>query len=465
MRATSGADLLAIRSSFRYLIETVLPIASAVFCTWQVGWFTAYQISLWPPIVAILTTGTIVRFDVNLIQHAVSYRLKIAYALLLRSTAAGLICFVALLIDGVRGSLIQSVFEYSILILVTTTLGTILLVWLALHPKFRRPYMKVAIVAVTAASVDFAKQLEKQPLLALKFIGFVEDRASDRIPDHAPYPILCRMNQVTELYAKSPIDHVLISLPLQAELRFKEVLESLLDTTASVHYLHDFSIFKPIRQAITTMGNMSVFTIIDSAPSGISVVAKRIFDISLSLIALVLLSPLLILTAICIKLDSVGTVLFHQNRWGDNAASFKIFKFRSMAQVSGEGDRIVQATKSDMRVTKVGAFIRRTSIDELPQLFNILRGDMSLVGPRPHAIAHNQEYRGLIKGYMLRHKIKPGLTGWAQIHGFRGETDTLDKMASRVEYDLEYLRNWTPALDLYIIYRTVGLVLRKTNAY
>ncbi len=465
MRATSGADLLAIRSSFRYMIETVLPISMAVVCTWLAGWFTDPQISIWPAIMAVITAGFIVRFDVNLIQHAASYRLAITYALLLRSAAVGFICLVSLWVDGVRGALLQSVVVFTLLTFFTTTIGTVSIVWLSLRPKFRRPYMKLAIVAVTEASVAFAKQLEKQPFLALKFIGYIEDRSADRIPDHAPYPILCRMNQVKAYYDKNPIDHVLISLPLQAELRFKEVLESLLDTTASVHYLHDFSIFKPIRQAITTMGNMSVFTIIDSAPSGVSMVAKRFFDITLSSIALVLLSPLMIATAICIKLDSVGSVLFHQNRWGDNAAPFKIFKFRSMAQVKTENAAIVQATKGDMRVTKVGAFIRRTSIDELPQLFNILRGDMSLVGPRPHAIAHNQEYRGLIKGYMLRHKIKPGLTGWAQIHGFRGETDTLDKMESRVEYDLEYLRNWTPALDLYIIYRTVGLVLRKTNAY
>jgi putative colanic acid biosynthesis UDP-glucose lipid carrier transferase len=175
------------------------------------------------------------------------------------------------------------------------------------------------------------------------------------------------------------------------------------------------------------------------------------------------------MVALFIKLDSKGPVFFRQNRWGTGAKPFAIYKFRSMTQETSQGaaggDVIVQTTANDMRVTKVGAFIRRTSIDELPQLLNIFLGSMSFVGPRPHATGHNKEYRGLIKGYMLRHKVKPGLTGWAQIHGFRGETDTLDKMAKRIDYDLEYLRNWTPLLDIYIVFKTVHVVALGKNAY
>jgi putative colanic acid biosysnthesis UDP-glucose lipid carrier transferase len=191
---------------------------------------------------------------------------------------------------------------------------------------------------------------------------------------------------------------------------------------------------------------------------------KRALDVSLALAVLLLIWPVLLLTAAAIKYSSPGPVLFKQRRYGLNGEQILVYKFRSMT-VCEDGAVIEQATKRDARVTPVGAFLRRTSLDELPQILNVLEGKMSFVGPRPHAVAHNEEYRKLINGYMIRHKVRPGITGWAQVNGLRGETESVDKMRQRVQYDLDYLKNWSLWLDLRIIARTARTVLRDGNAY
>jgi putative colanic acid biosynthesis UDP-glucose lipid carrier transferase len=191
---------------------------------------------------------------------------------------------------------------------------------------------------------------------------------------------------------------------------------------------------------------------------------KRLEDIVVgSLILLVIAIPMLVI-AICVKLTSRGPALFRQRRYGLNGEVIDVLKFRSMT-VTEDGDEIKQATKDDPRVTKLGAFLRRTNLDELPQFFNVMGGSMSIVGPRPHAVAHNELYRRKVRGYMLRHKVKPGITGWAQINGWRGETDTLEKMEKRVEHDLDYIRNWSLLWDLQIILMTVFASGARRNAY
>jgi undecaprenyl-phosphate galactose phosphotransferase/putative colanic acid biosynthesis UDP-glucose lipid carrier transferase len=191
---------------------------------------------------------------------------------------------------------------------------------------------------------------------------------------------------------------------------------------------------------------------------------KRVFDVVASAAILVLLSPLMLMTALLIKLDSRGPVLFRQKRNGFNGSVFSIYKFRSM-RVLEDGDRIQQATRNDPRVTRLGLWLRRTSIDELPQLLNVLLGDMSLVGPRPHAIAHNNEYQTVVSNYAFRHHVKPGITGWAQVNGFRGETQTVDIMAKRVEFDLWYINHWSLWLDLRIMFKTMLMAYRQPSAY
>jgi putative colanic acid biosynthesis UDP-glucose lipid carrier transferase len=182
------------------------------------------------------------------------------------------------------------------------------------------------------------------------------------------------------------------------------------------------------------------------------------------LIILILISPILLLIGIMVKLDSKGPAIFKQRRYGLDGEQILVYKFRSMAVVE-DGLNIQQARKNDLRITSFGAFLRRTSLDELPQFFNVLQGRMSIVGPRPHAVAHNELYRTLIKGYMVRHKVRPGITGWAQVNGYRGETDTLDKMQARIDFDLDYLRNWSLQLDFFIILKTIRLVFKDSAAY
>ncbi|NDB70687.1 MAG: exopolysaccharide biosynthesis polyprenyl glycosylphosphotransferase, partial [Methylocystaceae bacterium] len=219
-----------------------------------------------------------------------------------------------------------------------------------------------------------------------------------------------------------------------------------------------------IQGRMDSVGGIPVVAVCETPFTGFSKLSKRGSDIVLSLIILILIFPLLAIIALCVKLTSRGPVIFKQRRYGLDGNDITVYKFRSMT-VMDDGDTIEQAKKEDPRITPIGAILRRTSLDELPQFFNVLQGRMSIVGPRPHAVAHNEMYRKLIKGYMLRHKVPPGITGWAQINGYRGETDTLEKMKGRIDYDLEYLRNWSLRLDLYIIAKTIWVVLKRENAH
>ncbi|MFD2453203.1 exopolysaccharide biosynthesis polyprenyl glycosylphosphotransferase [Ideonella paludis] len=198
--------------------------------------------------------------------------------------------------------------------------------------------------------------------------------------------------------------------------------------------------------------------------SGINGLLKRASDLVLASLILVLISPVLLAVALGVKFSSPGPILFKQRRTGLDGEVIEVYKFRSMLSMDN-GAVVKQATRDDPRITKFGAFIRKTSLDELPQFVNVLQGRMSIVGPRPHAVAHNEQYRKIVRAYMARHKVKPGITGWAQVNGLRGETDTVDKMARRVEFDLEYLRNWSLGLDLLIIARTARMMFFDRSAY
>ena len=204
--------------------------------------------------------------------------------------------------------------------------------------------------------------------------------------------------------------------------------------------------------------------ICESPFDGSNGISKRIADILLSTLILTLILPFMLLIALVVKLSSPGPVIFKQLRYGLDGKEIWIYKFRSMT-VSQDSGLVVQAVKGDPRITKIGSLLRKTSMDEFPQFFNVLLGNMSIVGPRPHAVSHNEMNRQLIKSYMVRHKVKPGITGWAQVNGFRGETDTLGKMQERVKFDLDYLRNWSLFLDLFIIFKTISVVVRDKNAY
>jgi putative colanic acid biosynthesis UDP-glucose lipid carrier transferase len=257
---------------------------------------------------------------------------------------------------------------------------------------------------------------------------------------------------------------VFITLPLGSQPRIVELLEDLQGTTASIYFVPDVFGISIIQGRLLDVNGMPVVGICETPFTGTNRLIKRISDIVLSVLILLLISPLLLAVAVGVKLSSPGPAIFRQRRNGLDGEEIIVYKFRSMRTMDN-GAVVKQATKGDPRITPFGAFIRKTSLDELPQFINVLQGRMSIVGPRPHAVAHNEQYRQLIKAYMVRHKVKPGITGWAQVNGHRGETDTIDKMAARVEYDLAYLRNWSLALDLQIILRTVKTVVSDQKAY
>ena len=251
---------------------------------------------------------------------------------------------------------------------------------------------------------------------------------------------------------------------MAARPRILQVLDGLKDTTASIYFVPDMFITDLIQGRSDSVCGVTVISVCDTPFRGLNGFLKRASDLFLATLILLLITPALLLIGLAVKLESTGPVIFRQRRYGLDGEQIVVYKFRSMAVMEDQGP-IRQAQKNDSRITRLGAFLRKTSLDELPQFINVLQGRMSIVGPRPHAVAHNEIYRTLIKGYMVRHKVRPGITGWAQINGQRGETDTLEKMQSRIDCDLDYLRNWSLQLDLFIILKTIRLVFKDGSAY
>ncbi|MBM7072039.1 undecaprenyl-phosphate glucose phosphotransferase [Shewanella sp. 202IG2-18] len=306
------------------------------------------------------------------------------------------------------------------------------------------------------------QQFSKDNSLGFKFLGFYDDGQSGGRTDNQT--IIGDLERLVVDCKAGGIDRVYLTLPMRAESRIKWLVKELSDTTVSLYIVPDVFTFELLHARTDTLNGIPTISIYDSPLDGANAIVKRIEDIVLSSIILVLISPVLLAVAAAVKFTSPGPIIFKQKRYGIDGKSIEVYKFRSMS-VMENSDKVIQATKNDARLTPVGAFIRKTSLDELPQFVNALQGRMSIVGPRPHAVAHNEEYRKLVDGYMLRHKVKPGITGWAQVNGWRGETDTLDKMEKRVEYDLNYIRNWSLGFDLKIIFGTIFKGFINKNAY
>jgi putative colanic acid biosynthesis UDP-glucose lipid carrier transferase len=339
--------------------------------------------------------------------------------------------------------------------------GRALLRRLAAQPENRRT---AVVVGAGAQGVKVANAFRARGDIGLSFLGYFDDRADERVDPDAMLMRLGSLRQVAEYVRERGVHEVYITLPLGSQPRIVELLEQVQGTTASVFFVPDVFGISIIQGRLQDMNGVPVVGLCETPFTGTNRLVKRIEDVVLASLILVLISPLLLGIAIGVKLTSPGPAIFRQRRNGLDGTEIVVWKFRSM-RAQDDGAVVPQATKGDPRITALGAFLRRTSLDELPQFFNVLQGHMSIVGPRPHAVAHNEQYRQLIKAYMVRHKVKPGITGWAQIHGHRGETDTIEKMQARVEYDLEYLRNWTLGLDLQIIARTIKLVFIDRHAY
>jgi len=322
-----------------------------------------------------------------------------------------------------------------------------------------------AIVAgMNAQGIELARRLANDPYSRVRVVGFFDDRDSSRVNQGGEHSLLGRIPALAAFAKANQIDLIYISLPMASQPRIHSLLEDLRDTTASIYFVPDIFVTDLIQGRMDSVSGLPVVAVCETPFTGLSGIIKRGSDIVLSLLILVLMSPVLLVTALAVKLSSPGPVIFRQRRYGLDGKEIVVYKFRSMT-VWEDGSVVQQAQKQDARVTPVGRFLRRTSLDEFPQFFNVLQGRMSIVGPRPHAVAHNEMYRKLIKGYMLRHKVRPGITGWAQVNGFRGETETLDKMSARIEHDLDYLRNWSLRLDLYIIAKTVWVIFFERDAY
>jgi putative colanic acid biosynthesis UDP-glucose lipid carrier transferase len=329
------------------------------------------------------------------------------------------------------------------------------------QPEARR---SAVVVGAGALGVKVARALVDSEDQGIDFVGYFDDRTDDRVHEIASKQRLGGLKDVAEYIRQHAIREVFITLPLGSQPRIVELLENVQGTTASLYFVPDVFGISIIQGRLQDMNGVPVVGICETPFTGTNELMKRVSDIVLASLIIILISPVLLALAIGVKLSSRGPVIFRQRRNGLDGDEITVYKFRSM-RAQDDGPVVRQATKNDPRITPFGAFLRRTSLDELPQFFNVLQGRMSIVGPRPHAVAHNEEYRRIIKAYMVRHKVKPGITGWAQVNGHRGETDTIEKMQARVEYDLEYLRNWSLGLDLQIIVRTIRLVFFDRNAY
>jgi putative colanic acid biosynthesis UDP-glucose lipid carrier transferase len=332
------------------------------------------------------------------------------------------------------------------------------------RPDKSREVRSVVVVGANDLGLRFAGVCDKHPNLFMQVHGFFDDRGDERQPARLTHPMLGKMHELVAYVRKHNIKMIFISQPISAQPRIRKLIDELQDTTASVYFLPDVYIFDLMQARFDNVGGMPVIAICETPFMGWNSMIKRSSDIVLASLILALLTPLMLVIALAVRATSPGPVIFRQRRYGLYGEEIKVYKFRSM-KVAEDGDTVVQARKDDQRVTPIGAFLRRTSLDELPQFINVLQGRMSIVGPRPHAVAHNEQYRKLIKGYMLRHKVKPGITGWAQVNGLRGETATLDRMEARIQHDLDYLRNWSVWLDLWIILKTVKVVLTRENAH
>jgi putative colanic acid biosynthesis UDP-glucose lipid carrier transferase len=323
-----------------------------------------------------------------------------------------------------------------------------------------------AVCGVNDLGIALARNIEYSPEMGLKLTGFYDDRPDDRTSELPP-DLGAKVGNIGELVKharEGDVDIIYITFPMRAEDRIRGVLDAFGDTTASVYIAPDFFVFELLHARWTNIGGLPVVSVFENPLYGVDGLLKRTADLVLGTAALAVLAVPMLVIAAAIKLTSPGPVFFRQKRYGLDGEEILVWKFRSM-RTCDNGPVVKQATKDDDRVTPIGQILRRTSLDELPQLFNVLAGSMSLVGPRPHASAHNEQYRAQIGGYMLRHKVKPGITGLAQVLGFRGETETLEKMEQRVECDHQYIREWSLGMDVKILLRTCWIVLSGKNAY
>ncbi len=323
----------------------------------------------------------------------------------------------------------------------------------------------VVIIGGTRQAEQLLSYMEKSAEPWNTVIGIFEDRKKRSGKTFSGYPVIGTVDDLLDFSRENRVDDVVVTLPWSAEKRLTDIVEKLIELPLDIHLGSDMAGLLYSGKDFSFLGGVPMLDVARKPMEGWNMVLKGVEDRGLASILLFFLFPVMVIVAIAIKLESRGPVFFRQIRYGFNNQEFSVYKFRTMRHGRPPEKGIPQATKDDPRVTRIGAFLRRTSLDELPQFLNVIGGTMSLVGPRPHAVQHNKEYSKRIDGYFARHKVKPGITGWAQINGLRGETNTLDKMEERVKFDHYYIENWSLAFDMKIILKTVLVVLFQKTAY
>jgi putative colanic acid biosynthesis UDP-glucose lipid carrier transferase len=391
---------------------------------------------------------------------------KLAISLLIRWA----VLLVVLLAIGYATHYVPHYPQLVMLIWALATPVVLILVTLGLHELARRAVCRpqncrnVVFAGCNDTSIHLAERFSRHSELCMAVRGFFDDRSSKRLDAPSGLNLLGRLVDLPAFVKQHDIDVIFISLPLRHLRRVHDLLDALGDTTVSLYYLPDVMVSSTMQARPGEILGVTVIALRETPFHGYRGVAKRLMDLAIASTALILLAPVLLMVAAAIKLTSKGPVLFRQRRYGLDGHEIIIYKFRTMT-VAEDNGWFDQTRRDDHRVTPLGRFLRRWSLDEFPQLVNVLQGRMSLVGPRPHAVAHNEEYRRLIKGYMIRHKVPPGITGLAQIKGCRGETPRLADMQARVRFDLEYVRNWSLLLDLRILLMTVPKIFNTDKAY
>jgi putative colanic acid biosynthesis UDP-glucose lipid carrier transferase len=384
----------------------------------------------------------------------------VAEVVLRLALTMGLLYFLGA-ITGHRGEFSrQLMFIWAAVATVLTCVSeAVLLAAMRMVVESRQNVRSAVIVGVNAGSILLATRLRQHPEYCTTVKGFFDDRTPQRLEATGDLPILGGLSDLVAYTAKEGIEVIFVALPLRHIQRVMQLLDHLRDSTMSIYYVPDVYVFDLIQARSGDIGSVPIIAMCETPFFGYRGVLKRLSDLVFTLGILIPLLPVMLFIALGIRISSRGPIIFKQRRYGLDGKEIVVYKFRSMF-VEEDGLRVAQAQKNDPRVTPIGRMLRKTSLDELPQLINVLQGRMSLVGPRPHAVAHNEMYRQLIKGYMMRHKVLPGITGLAQVSGCRGETAELAQMQARVNYDLDYLRQWSPLLDLQIILKTALQLIR-----
>lgn len=342
-------------------------------------------------------------------------------------------------------------------------------IWIRPIVKHGHERQRIAIVGGGKAAEEAISTLEHSQKLDIEIVGLFDDRFDNRSPESVrKHKKIGKIDDLADYARSNRVHLIIVAIPLSAEQRLLQILKRLWQLPVDIRVSGQAAALKLSPRAYTYLGDLPLLSLFDRPLNSWDQFMKDTLDRVIALAAMVVLSPVMLIVALAVRMESKGPVIFRQNRFGFNNELVQVFKFRSMYTDMSDASASKLVTKGDPRVTKVGRIIRKTSLDELPQLINVLQGQLSLVGPRPHATqakAAGTLYDEVIDGYFARHKVKPGITGWAQINGWRGETDTYEKLEQRVKHDLDYIDRWSLGLDLYILVKTPMALLKSENAY